>query len=250
MRRPSSPPPPAASRPPSARPRDRLAPRNGRGRCPPGWRNPPKTTRNQTCWNAIEKPAFSSASMSKVFIPDGKIHRQRADQRDHRAQEQVKGQLHRAVIARLWIAPDRDHQVFGEDRQLKEEKQHEQVQRTKHALHAGAQEHQIGEEFARAVFHPPGDHHTRGDHQRAQQHQRDAQAVDPGVIGDAQWLHPPEALDELVAALGDVVCDIYHHRQSQIERARPPARDANGLLAFRRQGQDEQPGASGMKMIS
>ncbi len=132
--------------------------------------------------------------------PGGKVHRQHADQRDHRADKQVKGQLHPAVFARLGIAPDDDHQVFGENGHFKEEEQQEQVQRGEDAQDAGRQEHQKGKELARSFFHVPGDQHPAEDDDPGQQDQGEADPVDADVIGNPQVRQPVGPLDKLVPA--------------------------------------------------
>ena len=178
------------------------------------------------------------------------VHRQRADESHHRTDEQVQGQFHGGVLARLDPAPNGDQQVHREDGDLVEEEQHEQVERGEDAEHARSQDEQEGKELARTVLNTgrgmlvvnaPRDADAREHDDARQQDERRADAVHAEDQVHAQRGQPGIFLDELVARHAvDQVLDVDPGRKDQGEGRRGQRQGARLVAAFRGHQQEQR----------
>ena len=124
------------------------------------------------------------------------VERDQADQRDQRADAQVKRDLERRVILPFAATPDADHDERRHQREFVEEIKEKQVERRKRAEDAAGHHEQQDVKFlfARLDFPRAARGGERDD--RAHQNQADIQAVHADVIADAERFDPRNLLLE------------------------------------------------------
>ena len=124
------------------------------------------------------------------------VKRDQADQRDERADAQVKRDLERRVILPFAAAPDADHDERRHQREFVQEIKEEQVERRERAEDAAAHHQQQDVKFLFARLDFPRAARGREGDDGAHQNQADVQAVHADVIADAERFDPRNLLLE------------------------------------------------------
>ena len=153
------------------------------------------------------------------------VKRDEADERDERADAQVKRDLERRVILPFATAPDADHDERRHQREFVQEIKEEQVKRRECAEDAAAHHKQQDVKFlfARLDF-PRAERGGEGDN-RAHQNQADVQAVHADVVADAERFDPRDLLFKLVAVRAGHELAEHFHRQHRRDEC---AEDGDG----------------------
>ena len=112
-----------------------------------------------------------------------------ADQNHRGADEGVEHQLHRAVLAPCG-APDSDQEILGDDDDLVEDEEKEQVVAEKYAVDGANQQQVEGKEFLSAMFDVPGKENAGNGDDAGEQNEAKADAVRGKVIMDAEGGNP------------------------------------------------------------
>ncbi len=138
---------------------------------------------------------------------------QDADQHQGRAEHRVDEELEGGVDPPL-VAPPADEEVHGDEHDLPEQEEHEQVEGQEHPDAARLQqEHPRHVALEVVVDVGPGDGQREED--AAEDHQEEGDPVDAQLPGDAERLDPRVVGDELEAAVAGVEVE----EQDQAEQA-------------------------------
>ena len=133
---------------------------------------------------------------------DGEEGQQHGDRADHGVDEELGGSLGAARPS-----PEADEEECGDEAEFPVEKEVEEVERGEGSEEAGLKQEHEGEVEGGALLNVPGGGNADGDDDGAEEEHEQAEAVDAGVVFDAEQGNPGDALLELECAGGAVVVE-------------------------------------------
>jgi len=133
-------------------------------------------------------------------ILDVEVEGQHDQQHQHRADQSIYEELDGGVNP-AGASPDADQEVHGQQHDLPEDVEEEEVQRHEGAHHAGFQEQEEGVVALHAGLDPPGSGDAEEAEQGGQEHHREGQAVHTDEVFDVKGRNPSGVFDELEALL-------------------------------------------------
>jgi hypothetical protein len=173
-------------------------------------------------------------------------HGQEPQQHEHAAEQGVQEELDGRVLA-VRRAPHRDQEIHGNQNQLPEDEEQDEVERDERAGHPSLEQHHQGQEGlgpARVGQEPPRVDSAQERQQERQLEQGKADPVDSDVIAGVDRRDPIDIELEL-QTLGRAVVEAEQHDDPH-DQGRPGEQDAQrtdqpvGLL--RHQRDDQSPG--------